>query len=35
MYSAIHINEKLEEVGEFLFRKLFASVLTLELSDSS
>ena len=34
MYSAIHINEKLEEVGEFLFRKLFAIVL-LELSDSS
>jgi len=35
MYSPININEKLEEGREFLFRKLFASVLALELSNSS
>ena len=35
MYSAININEKSKEGKDFLLRKFFASVLTLELSDSS
>ena len=35
MYSPVNINEKSEEGREFLFKKLFASVIALELNDSS